>query len=296
MKVLILGAGYSGLNVYYNLKKEKKINIKIISEDKYFKYYTLFFRSALFGKTFPRLYLNFVEVEKVKDVDFSAPMVITDKGNKYEPDLLIISTGCKRKLEEFVKEIGSRDKVKIGVEDKFDEYLALQLVFYLKKLGRDVEYCGSYLDWLGKEVSEKVKEIIDLEGIRTCEIPTIYFPPCEPSLDFGFLSVNENLKVNEYCFAIGDIVKDMPKVGELAMREGIYVAKFILGVESKPFSPIFINILETPSGKGLHIRSNKLWGGNFVSVKYSRVRSIMKRFIELYYTLRKGNMGILSRL
>ncbi|MEM0173508.1 MAG: hypothetical protein QXI16_03260, partial [Sulfolobaceae archaeon] len=92
MKVLILGAGYSGLNVYYNLKKEKKINIKIISEDKYFKYYTLFFRSALFGKTFPRLYLNFVEVEKVKDVDFSAPMVITDKGNKYEPDLLIIST------------------------------------------------------------------------------------------------------------------------------------------------------------------------------------------------------------
>jgi len=297
MKVVILGAGYSGLNAYYNLvKKRKDIELKIISEDNYFKYYTLFFRYKLYGREIPRIKIPFIFTEKVIDIDPSAPMVVTDKG-KYEPDILIVATGCYRDLDKLLSEIKSNEKIRVGAWEKYDEYLALQLTFYLKKVGRkEVEYCGSYLEWLGKEVSDKIESILSEEGIKTCEKPTVYFPECKPTIPLGFLKVNEYLKVSNVCFGIGDVVNGMPKVGELAMREGIYVARLILGAEKEPFKPIFINILETPSGKGLHIRSNKPWGGNYVSVKYSRFRSVMKRFIEFYYVTRKGNMGILSRL
>ncbi|WP_252896457.1 hypothetical protein [Metallosphaera hakonensis] len=103
------------------------------------------------------------------------------------------------------------------------------------------------------------------------------------------------MEIADRVYVAGDIVKGWPKLGELAMRTGMYVGKRINGF-SRSFEPIFIFILDAGNGFGLHIRSNKPWGGNLVSVKGSRIRPLLKRFIERYYIWTKGRMGFLVNL
>jgi NADH dehydrogenase FAD-containing subunit len=296
MNILIVGSGYAGLNVYYSINKNK-FNVKIISDSNKFKFYTLYFKKLINPKLNYIIYLSsFINVEKLLDVDMRGPWIKTDK-NEYSPDVLVIATGCERKgLDYFLNNIVKEENIKIGSEYIFDEYLVLQLVFYLKALGKKVSYCGSPLSWLGKEVEQGIQKILTNLKVPLCEKPDFLFPQCEPTIDIGFLKTDEYLRVAKNCFAIGDIIYNWPKVGELAMREGIYVAKLIQGKINKPFSPLFVNIIDTGKGKGIHIRSNKLWGGDYVSIKYSAFRSLMKRFLEKYYVIRKGKMGFLEKL
>ncbi|MEM3949341.1 MAG: pyridine nucleotide-disulfide oxidoreductase, partial [Saccharolobus sp.] len=178
-----------------------------------------------------------------------------------------------------------------------DEYLGIQLAFYLRKLNKEVSYYGPVLKWLGEKVSTKVLELLEKNRIRLSEKSDDIIPACEPNEVIGdFLPINDKLEYKNDVFVIGDMIKNYPKLGELAMREGIYVGKLISKKINESFKPIFINIIDTGKGGAIHIRSNFPWNGNFESVRVSKLRAIMKRFIERYYIIRKGKMGILYNL
>ncbi|ARM75725.1 hypothetical protein [Acidianus manzaensis] len=288
--ILILGSGYAGLNAYYNIRSKDKI---IISNAGEFVFYTALLRNIIKEKKYS-VNLNFVRKEEVVDVDISNLRVRTNK-NIYEPDKLIIALGCKnRNIEKFL-EIKKLNNLCISSEDKYDSYLALQISFYAKMIGKDVKYNGNYMEWLGEKVSNKIREVVNRE-LGTCEKPNFIVEKCEAPDFLGFLEVNDKLEVKPNVYAAGDIIKNWPKLGELAMRSGRYIGRLLSNKnKEESFNPIFINILDT-GDKGIHIRSNVPWGGNFENIKCSKTRRLMKRFIENYYILRKGNMGFLYYL
>ncbi|AWR97082.1 hypothetical protein DFR86_05570 [Acidianus sulfidivorans JP7] len=288
--ILILGAGYAGLNAYYNIKSKEKV---IISENDYFTFYTAFLRNIIEKKKYTTQ-LNFVKKEKIIDIDMSNLRVKTDK-NIYEPDKLIIALGCKnRNLNKFL-ELRKMDNLCISSEDKYDSYLALQTSFYAKMLGKNVKYGGNYMEWLGDKIGNKIRKVVD-DYLGTCDSPNFIIEKCEPPEFLGHIKVNEKLEVKPNVYAAGDIIDGWPKLGELAMRSGMYIGKLLSSNNVKePFKPIFINILDI-GNKGLHIRSDIPWGGNLQIIKCSKLRKIMKRFIENYYIIRKGNMGFLYYL
>lgn len=289
--ILIAGAGYAGLNAYYNIKTKDKY---IIADRNDFIFYTSYIRNIVEPKKYI-VPLNFVKKEKILDIDLNSLRVKTDKAT-YEPDVLVIALGCKRKGIESLLSIRKMDNICVSTEDKYDSYLALQIAFYAKLLGKNVKYCGNYMEWLGDKVGQVIRQVVE-EKLGTCENPNFLVSACEPP-EIGFLNVNNYLEVKPNVYAIGDIVKDWPKVGELAMRSGKYIGELINAGNynaRKPFKPIFINILDV-GNKGIHIRSNIPWGGNFQDVKISVLRRYMKRFIENYYIFRKGNMGFLYYL
>jgi hypothetical protein len=324
MQVLILGAGYAGLNAYYelqnNTRRDKRISVKIISSADKFALNTFMLRHIITSTgryTFdlPR----FVKKAEVRELDMTSRVVVTNEG-KEEPDAIIVALGCRREgLQDMVSKSMELSRVKVGVEDPYDEYIALQLAFYLKAAGKDVEYSAGYMRWLGADVERIILSFCEEAGIKIGEQKparmkgleeetrglgdalegdggSITIPRAKPPppLD-SFIRVDERLRVRDSVYAAGDVVSLGPKLGELAMRMGVYAAKDLLGRVDSPFRPVFINILENGRGVGAHIRSDLPWGGCRQSVKVSRIRSFMKRFLERYYIYRKGKMGFLVR-
>lgn len=292
---LILGSGYAGLNAYYYVRNKNKL---ILSDSLYFKFYTGLWNSN-FEMNSISVKLNFVKTDNIKDIDIKARCVKTTHLGEICSDTLIIGLGCdKTKVIRFIADILHQDSVAISAENPYDDYLIVQLAFYLRKLGKDVKYYGNYMSWLGDKVSEVLSSLMKKYNIKQSEKAEYVLPSCEPSFPLGFLKVNEKLEVYNNVYAIGDIIYGWPKLGELAMREGVFIGKKLSKAESSlsSFSPIFITIIDTLYGEGLHIRSDVPWGGNYVSVKRSKLRALMKKFIERYYIFSKGKMGILYYL
>ncbi len=294
MNVIILGAGYAGLNAYYELKR-RGINAEILSADNVFQIKNAWLRSKILKRkdrscfTLP----GFVRRCKIKDIDISSKTVFTDDG-RFDADKLIIAMGAQRRnLDSFVESLLRAEHISLAAAFKYDEYIAIQIAFYLNAVGKRVHYHGGYLDWLGERVERRVRMLAESEGIKQADKAEQVLPPSEPPYPLGsFLKVDEFLSVADGVYAAGDVVDIGPKVGELAMRMGVHAAGMIAG-NTKPFKPIFINIIDTGRGEGIHIRSDLPWKGNIQSVKTSRLRYIMKRFLERYYVYRKGKMGFL---
>ncbi|EZQ03223.1 MULTISPECIES: hypothetical protein [Acidianus] len=288
--IAVLGSGYAGLNAFYNIRNKNKV---IISEKKEFIFYTAMIRN-LVEPTRYSVGLEFVVNAKIKDIDLEALSVYTDKG-KIEADSIILALGCTRQnLFQFLDDVKKKDNFCISAEESIDDYLALQISLYAKAKGKNVKYAGGFLSWLGKEVEDIVKNETE-KKLSLCDKPDLIFSKCEPPPFLGFQKVDSYLKVKSNIYAIGDIIYGWPKLGELAMRTGKYVGKEILRKDDK-FYPIFINIIDMGDGNAIHIRSDVPWGGKKVSIKKSKIRSYMKRFIEKYYIWRKGNMGFLYYL
>lgn len=297
MSVLILGAGYAGLNAYYELRK-RGINAEILSAGKEFEIRHAWLRRKILRKKVTSSFIlpKFVKRCSIKDIDISSRTVYTDEG-RLEADCLIVAMGAdRRNLDTFIDSLLKADHISLGSAFRYDEYIAIQIAFYLNAAGKDVRYAGSYLDWLGAKVEEGVRTLAESEGIKQADHAEYIFPPPEPPppLD-SFLKVDHYLSAAENVFGAGDAVDIGPKLGELAMRMGIYTASRIAG-NNRPFKPIFINIIDTGRGKGIHIRSDLPWQGNIQSVKTSWIRVMMKRFLERYYIYRKGKMGFLINL
>jgi hypothetical protein len=290
MKTIIIGSGYSGLNAYYEIKRD----VKIVSLSNSFLFYTAYIRNLFDKKTRYLTELSFVSVDKIKDYDLKGKWVKGEKG-EYIADNLIIAAGCDRNEQiNFINKLFSKEEISLGSENELDDYLVIQLSFYFRKMGKKVKYGGNYLRYLGSNVEHVIREEMEKKGIKNTEKAEDILPFCKPSEPFQFFKVNEKLMFQN-SFIIGDLISGFPKLGELAMRTGIYVGKMVKGIERKCFKPIFINIIDT-GDSAIHIRSDKLWGGKIEIVKVSRIRQFMKRFIENYYILRKGKMGILYYL
>ena len=289
MDTLIVGSGYAGLNAYHLLKST------LISDKPEFIFYTATTRNLIFGDNLRySKRLPFVKEEKVLDFDLKSKWVKTDK-TEYNPENLIIATGCnKTEITNTIMRIKKKSKISISSEDPLNDYLVIQLAFYFNKIGKEVEYHGNFLSYLGENISSILMKYMYKYGIKYTEKPEDIIPSCKPSYPFEFYKVDQNLKYQN-SFILGDLIEGFPKLGELAMRTGIYAANYIKNKKTDPFTPIFITIIDTGK-EGIHIRSNKLWGGKIETVKISKIRKIMKRFIERYYLIRNGKMGILYYL
>jgi len=294
MKVLILGSGYAGLNAYYNLSSS--FDKELVSESNEFIFYTAYFRH-LMDKTNYISKIAFINQKKVKEIDLKRREVKFTDNSTESPDLLIIALGCdKSKTTSKINETFSASEISLGSESWRDEMIAIQLAFYLKKMGKKVSYYGDLLRWAGEKTSDLVKKELENAGITITEKAETIIPECRQWESIGEFNYSRNFEISKGVYAIGDIIKGWPRVGELAMRSGVFLGRYLSGKEKGDFIPILINILDTGRGKAIHIRSDKPWGGKYESVKVSRARSIMKRFIEKHYISRKGNMGFLYKL
>ncbi|MDG6939758.1 MAG: NAD(P)/FAD-dependent oxidoreductase [Nitrososphaerota archaeon] len=296
MKVLIVGAGYAGINAYHRLGRRHEV--KILSAGPDFVFHTAKMRDAFFGGVPSSFRLpDFVARERVREVDVGARVVLTDAG-RHEPDVLVLAQGCRRDgVDRLFDEALRRESVSLAAAYRYDDYLALQAAFYLRALGKKVAYRGEHMRWLGDDVGDAVSRMAEEAGIVGCEAAEFELPPPLPAEPFdSFLKVDDHLKVKDCVYAAGDIADMGPKLGEMAMRMGMYVASQMDGTSSGPFRPRFVYILDNGAGRAAHVRSDVPWGGGRSSVRVSRMRSLMKRFIERYYMIRKGKMGFLSRM
>ncbi|BBD72291.1 hypothetical protein HS1genome_0680 [Sulfodiicoccus acidiphilus] len=290
MNVLVLGAGYAGVNAYYALRGKATL----ITDSSTFKFYTAYLRNLLRVTPYISKLPKGAVIERINDLDLKGKWIIVG-GRKVQADKMVIALGCRRpRLDQLLRELRSSNRPSLGVEYNYDEYIAIQALLYLRQRGLEVKYCGSPLSWLGEEVSKVVDDSLSEVGVRVGESCEFQLTAPEPHELIGrFLSPGPSLEVEPGVYVAGDLLEG-PKLGELAMRMGT-VAGLNASGRAKVLKPIFINILDF--GKfGLHIRSDVPWGGTYVSVKKSPIRRLMKRFIEKYYLWRKGRMGILSFL
>ncbi len=221
--------------------------------------------------------------------------MVKTESRTYEPDTIVIAAGCDRSRQiEFVRKLLHYDRVSIEVTNSDDEVNALHVATFLARLGKTVHYSGPLLKPLGREISEKLAEALELSGIKITERGDFQFPDCEPSNPFQFFKTDEKLRVKSNVYVTGDLIHGLPKVGELAMRTGIYVARSVMGL-NEPFRPIFINVLKLPKGKAIYIKTDKPWGGKTEVFKVSRFRYLTKVFLERYYIMTNGRMGFLER-
>lgn len=165
---------------------------------------------------------------------------------------------------------------------------------FLARKGRRVKYHGPLLRKWDPRLAEVLAETLHEGGIEVAEKGDVQFPECVPSEPFDFLSVYEDLRVSDFVFAAGDIIKGFPKLGELAMRTGKHVARAIRGQKS-PFKPIIINVIKLTRGKAVYIKTDTPWGGRELVVKLSRFRYLTKEFLERYYVIVNAKMGLLEK-
>ncbi|BBG24592.1 pyridine nucleotide-disulfide oxidoreductase [Sulfuracidifex tepidarius] len=294
MRVTILGGGYSGLNAFYNLNAN--INKKLISNSNKFTFYTAYLQHIINGANYISN-INFVNINEVKEIDIERKEVKFSDGTTDNPDAMIIALGCnKGKIIKSIDTLFKKDNLSIQPESWRDEIVAIQLAFYLKRLGKNVSYSGDLLNWAGKNISSVVKEEMEKAQIKIVENADDVIPECQPLEEVGEFDYKTNFEIKKDIYAVGDLIRKWPRTGELAMRSGVFIGKHLSGKTKDNFKPILINIIDTGRGKAIHFRSDIPWGGNFESVKTSRVRALMKRFIEKHYVSSKGNMGFLYRL
>jgi hypothetical protein len=280
---IILGSGYSGLNVYYQIRDKK--NLAIIDS----RHYSIYHAKAKDINIKSPATVN----ETIIKVDLTEPSVLTDK-NEYFPEKLVIATGCNRKNQiSFMEKSKLYDNKIIGSKNSYDDYILIQYILKLNKIGIHAGYAGNYLSYLGDNVALQVKKFLAASGIATGENPDFIMPECTPAIFNKFISVDENLMVQKNVYAAGDALDWNAKCGELAMRQGIYIGKRING-ETISFKPVFITILDNLKGLGLRIKSTVPWNSEISYARSGRKYSIMAEFLMNYYRFRNGKMGILS--
>ncbi len=283
--VIILGAGYSGLNAFYNIKNSNKI---IISDKQYFNYY----------KSHGSVNINLKNVvnESVKKIDFSENILKTDM-NEYSYKYLIIALGCSRENQiNFIDYIEKQDNISLSSENDFDDYILIQELFYLRSIGLNVKYHGSYLRFLGDRISYNIKSLMDENNIEFSEHYDYKMPECRPNYIFNdFIKTDSKFRLNDNVYAIGDIIDSWPKLGELSMRQGRYVADLING-KNYDFKPIFINIIDAYNGNALRIKSDLPWHGKIQKISKGHYVHYMKSFLHHYYKIRHGKMGFLIKI
>jgi len=281
-RILIIGSGYGGINAYYNIKN--KSNVRIIDSKDNAIYHA---KSRDINMRTPGAIL-----ENIKEINVGTPYVLTDK-NEYFPEKLVIATGCNRQNQlEFMNKSTLYNNMYLGSKNEYDDYILIQYILKLNKLGIHTGYSGKFLSFLGEDVEAKVREFLRLSGIPTAEKEDFLFPECSPNIFENFISVDKNLMVNKDVYAIGDALDWKAKCGELSMRQGAFVGGHISGKASN-FKPIFITILDNLNGIGLRIKSTKPWNSGIISAHIGRKYSIMAEFLMHYYGFRNGNMGIL---
>jgi|BEDMetMinimDraft_2_1075160.scaffolds.fasta_scaffold06041_2 hypothetical protein len=288
-KVLILGAGYAGLNAFYSIPKGT-----LIADSPYFTFYTAYLRNLLKPTPYQAPLPKGTIMGEIKDFDMKGRWVKLD-GMKLEGDSMILALGCRRpKITQVLQELRNSSHPSLRAQYIYDEYIALQAVLYLRSRGLSAKYCGSPLSWLGKRVEEAVSNSLQEIGVKVSESCEKELPAPEPhELVGSFMRPKADLSVDRDTYVAGDLIEG-PKLGELAMRTGAIAGANALG-KGLALRPIFINILDF--GKfGVHVRSNVPWGGSYQSVKKSPLRTLMKRFIERYYIWRIGKMGLLAKL
>jgi|ECHnycMinimDraft_1075156.scaffolds.fasta_scaffold00074_11 hypothetical protein len=289
-KVLVLGAGYAGLNTYYELRR-RGYQVLLFDQDDQFKFYSALFKLVEGKRMDWKSRISGVRKARVEDVDESSITVKTEDGY-IQGDYMVIALGCDK--SDQVRVILDEKGGCIGTESEFDEYITLQVSLLSK--GK-FKYHGSPLSWLGRRVSQAVEELATSGGLRTCETPNLILPKCKPPAPYHtFLKPGNTLKLSEGVFAAGDVVGEGPKLGELSMRMGIHVANSIAKGESE-FKPLFIYILYSPKGRGIRVKSDVPWGGRREEVSpQSWVYPYMKEFLYRYYLMRRGRMGLLKYL
>ena len=217
------------------------------------------------------------------------------EGKEFNPDILVISAGCDRKSQlEFVKTVMTRERVSLEASSEEDEINALHVAAYLASQGKEVSYSGPLLKFLGGHISSALTEALSANGIRLTEKGDLQFPECSPSYPFEFYKTNDRLSLNDRVYVTGDLVKGLPKLGELAMRTGTYVARAISGYK-EPFRPVFINVIKLPKRKAIYIKTDKPWGGTTEVFTISTFRYLTKVFLERYYLISNGKMGFLEK-
>jgi len=280
--VLIIGSGYGGINSYYSIRD--KSNVRIIDSRTNTIYHA---KSRDINIRTPGAI-----VENIKEINVEKPYVLTDK-NEYFPEKLVIATGCDRQNQlEFMNKSALYNNMYLGSKNEYDDYILIQYILKLNKLGIHAGYSGKFLSFLGEDVETKVREFLRISGIPTAEKEDVLFPECSPNIFENFINVDKNLMVNKDVYAIGDALDWKAKCGELSMRQGAFVGRHINGKTSN-FKPIFITILDNLNGIGLRIKSTKPWNSGIISAHIGRKYSIMAEFLMHYYGFRKGNMGIL---
>ena len=231
----------------------------------------------------------------MKDVDFSHLTVKVEE-KEYSPDVLVISAGCNRERQlEFVKTVIRHERVSLETSSEEDEINALHVAAYLASQGKEVSYSGPLLKFLGERISSALAEALSANGIKLTEKGDFQFPECSPSHPFEFYRTNDRLSLNDRIYVTGDLLKGLPKLGELAMRTGTYVARAISGF-NEPFRPVFINVIKLPKRKAIYIKTDKPWGGTTEVFKISTFRYLTKVFLERYYLISNGKMGFLEKL
>ncbi|AAT43158.1 FAD/NAD(P)-binding oxidoreductase [Picrophilus oshimae] len=281
--VVVLGSGYSGLNAFYNIKSKSKV---LISNKKYLNYYK--------SHGYKRIELKNILNENVIDIKFEENLVKTDK-NEYNYKNLVIALGCSRTDQiRFLECLENKDNISLASENDFDDYILIQELFYLKYLGKNVKYHGNYMNFLGNRISSAIKSIMDRNGIEFSERYDFKMPMCMPNPLFkDFLRTDSKFRLNNNVYAIGDVIDSWPKLGELSMRHGRYVADLINGLNYE-FKPVFINIIDTYNGSAFRIKSTRPWNGNTERISKGIYVHYMKEFLHYYYKIRRGKMGFLT--
>ncbi len=280
--IIIAGSGYSGINAYYELKNH--YNVILINNNNYFNYYS--------KNGTEKIYVKNIKNEIIKDIDISHLNVKTDKSNYY-CDRLILSLGCDRDNQiNFLKNMEKYDNLTLSSENKYDDYILIQYILYLKSRGKNFYYSGDFLSFLGENISNEIRNFMELSGIKYKEKSDNELPECKPNFFGDFLDVNENFIYKKNVFAIGDLIKSDIKLGELSMRQGIYAGKYIKN-NNIGFNPIFITSFTNYHGLSIRIKSKIPWNNSYQYVKISHYHNLMTKNLGKYYKIRSGKMGFI---
>ncbi len=283
LKIVIAGSGYSGINAYYELKNH--YDVVLINNNNYFNYYS---------KTgIEKIYVKNIKNETVTDIDTGNLNVKTNK-NTYYCDKLILSLGCDRSGQiNFLKTMEKYDNLTLSSENKYDDYILIQYLLYLNSRGKNFHYNGEFLSFLGDDVSNKLRNFMELSGIKYREKSDNILPECRPNFFDKFLEVDKNFMYKKNIFAIGDLTKSPIKLGELSMREGIYTGKYIKN-GSINFDPVFITTFTNYKGLSMRIKSKVPWNNGYQHVNISHYYNLMTKNLSKYYKIRKGKMGFIK--
>ncbi|MEM3949340.1 FAD-dependent oxidoreductase, partial [Saccharolobus sp.] len=116
-KVVIVGAGYSGLNAYYELGNH--IVKTLIADKAQFVFYTTYLQKLMFNKNIKyTANIKPTITSKVKEIDLERKTVKIENGTEIQGHKLILAMGCKRERQlDIIGRIIGKDRVSISVEN-----------------------------------------------------------------------------------------------------------------------------------------------------------------------------------
>ena len=135
-KVLIVGGGFGGVKAALELSKDPRFNVTLLTDRPYFRYYPRLYLTATGGRSSESsIALSDIidgkpiklEIGSAQKIDRDSKQVITDKGEKYHYDTLIMALGVVtnffgiKGLEEFaygIKSLEEISKLKAHIHDQ----------------------------------------------------------------------------------------------------------------------------------------------------------------------------------